>query len=252
MKDKKSTVLHWEKYWQHGNIEYINKIVEELQKTCSIKYKKILEIGAGSGATSIKLSQVGAIAICLDYSPNSIKVIKRNASFYNTNVLCVLADANFLPFKSETIDICFHQGFLEHFKDPSNLLLEQYRILKQNGFLLVDVPQKYSFYSLKKRIFIAINKWFAGWETDFSFNGLRRLICGFGFVFLRGYGRFHIRNIDRIQKRLLGKIILPKWFEIFYYKIIQILENSFLGKYTAFSIGVIVKKNDQSNLLKLG
>jgi ubiquinone/menaquinone biosynthesis C-methylase UbiE len=245
MSTKESTVSHWDAYWRKGNLQYVNKIVEELEKTGPLAGKTILEIGAGSGATSIKLAQMGSRLICLDYSRNAINVIRNNSLDAQTDVACVLADANALPFKENAIDICFHQGFLEHFRDCSTLLSEQHRVLKTGGVLLADVPQRYSLYALKKRLLIALGKWFAGWETDFSMGGLRRLIRGFGFTYGWGYGRFHIRNIDRIQKKFLGRTILPVGLEKRYYKIVTMLENTFWGTHTAFSIGIVARKEKQ-------
>ena len=242
MAQKTSTVTHWDNYWEKGNLEYINKIVEELEKTGTLTGKKILEIGAGSGATSIKLAQEGATVFCLDYSPKAIDVIRQNARSAETRVLCVLADANALPFGKNSFDICFHQGFLEHFTDVTNMLGEQHRVVRDRGILCADVPQRYSLYSLKKHVLILLGKWFAGWETEFTIGGLRHLLEKSGFCYQWGYGRFHVRNIDRIQKRLLGKTVLPPWVEKAYYMIIQRIENTFLGTHTAFSIGVIAEK----------
>jgi ubiquinone/menaquinone biosynthesis C-methylase UbiE len=242
MNNSESTVAHWDAYWQQGNLEYVNKIVEEIEKNASVSNKVILEIGAGSGATSIKFAQLGARVICLDYSANAIAVIRKNLQGSGVTVHSVLADANALPFRKETIDVCFHQGFLEHFKDVTCLLQEQYRVLKTRGILCADVPQRYSLYTLKKHVLMKMGKWFAGWETEFSAGGLRRLLSEYHFKIQWEYGRFHIRNLDRIQKRLLGKTLLPKWVENAYYACIKKLENTVFGTHTAFSIGVIAKK----------
>jgi ubiquinone/menaquinone biosynthesis C-methylase UbiE len=241
-KSELSTVSHWDAYWKQGNLEYVNKIVEELQKTGPLTGKTILEIGAGSGATSIKLAQLGGTVICLDYSVNAINVIRRNTANAKTKVFCVLADANTLPFRKETVDTCFHQGFLEHFEDLTKLLSEQYRVLKQNGVLCADVPQRYSLYTLKKHVLMKMKKWFAGWETEFSIASLRNVISAQGFRFQWGYGRFHVRNLDRIQLRLFKKIFIPRWVEVFYYAVVKKLENTFWGTHTAFSIGIIARK----------
>jgi ubiquinone/menaquinone biosynthesis C-methylase UbiE len=242
MAQRTSTVSHWDAYWEKSNLQYVNKIVEELGKTGSFKGKRILEIGAGSGATSIKLAQEGGTVFCLDYSRKAIDVIRQNALSAQTRILCVLADANALPFASNSFDICFHQGFLEHFTDVSQMLNEQHRVVRDKGVLCADVPQRYSLYSLKKHVLILLGKWFAGWETEFTLGGLRKLLETHGFCYQWGYGRFHVRNIDRIQKRFLGRTILPLWAEKAYYMSVQKIENTFFGTHTAFSIGVIAKK----------
>jgi ubiquinone/menaquinone biosynthesis C-methylase UbiE len=204
--------------------------------------KIVCEIGAGSGATAIKLSQMGAKVYCIDYSQKSIELIKKNAAQCGATVFCIKADAFALPFKTGVFDICYHQGFLEHFRDISILLSEPNRILKQNGYLLVDVPQKYSLYTVKKKLLIFLGKWFAGWETEFSINRLKKVLGNAGFSPEKSFGRYHIRNIDKIQKHFLGRTYLPVSLEKLYSRIINVLENSWFGVYTAFTIGVLARK----------
>lgn len=241
MEKRVSTVEHWDKCWNESNLQYINKITDELE-LLSPAGKTVCEIGAGSGATAIKLSQLGAKVFCIDYSQKSIDLIKKNAAQSNATVFCVKADAFALPFKTDVFDICYHQGFLEHFRETSVLLGEQNRILKKNGYLLVDVPQKYSLYTVKKKLLIFLGKWFAGWETEFSINRLNKVLSKAGFCTVKSFGRYHIRNIDKIQKHFFGRTYLPAPLEKLYSRIINTLENSWFGVYTAFTIGVIARK----------
>jgi len=243
MEKRVSTVEHWDKCWDESNLQYINKITDELE-LLSPAGKIVCEIGAGSGATAIKLSELGAKVFCIDYSQKSIDLIKKNAAQNGASVFCVKADAFALPFKTEVFDICYHQGFLEHFRDTSVLLSEQNRILKKKGYLLVDVPQKYSLYTVKKKILIFLGKWFAGWETEFSINRLKKVLGNAGFCTIKSFGRYHIRNIDKIQKHFLGRTYLSASLEKLYSRTIISLENSCVGVHTAFAIGVIARKNN--------
>jgi ubiquinone/menaquinone biosynthesis C-methylase UbiE len=241
MQKRESTTAHWDNLWEKSNLDYTNKITDELEKT-DVAGKKILEIGAGSGATAIKLAQEGAWVVCLDYSQKSIELILKNAASHGLKLSTVKADAFALPFKTETFDICYHQGFLEHFRELDILLAEQYRILQYDGILLADVPQTFSLYTIKKNILILIGKWFAGWETQFSSGKLKKTLTKKGFSYVSAFGRYHFRNLNRIQKKILGKTIIPQNIETIYYKIISWLENTWIGTHTAFSLGMIVKK----------
>jgi ubiquinone/menaquinone biosynthesis C-methylase UbiE len=241
MKKRESTVRHWDDFWNSGNLDYVNKITDELEKE-SLPGKRVLEIGAGSGSTSIALAKMGATAFCIDYSQKAIQLMKKNATMHGIGLFLVKADAFALPFKNGSFDILFHQGFLEHFRETGKLLTEQNRILKKEGLLLVDVPQTFSLYTIKKKLLIAMGKWFAGWETQFSRRSLRKTLEKGGFTFIRAFGRYHFRNIDRIQKRLLGKTIVPKTIEKAFYRFIIFLESNWIGCYTAFALGVIAKK----------
>ena len=86
------------------------------------------------------------------------------------------------------------------------------------------------------------NRWFAGWETQFTVGEISRLVSSLGFKIIDIYGRYHLRNIDRIQERLLKKKILPQSIEDAYYKLISSIENSPIGPRTAFSLGIISQK----------
>ena len=102
--------------------------------------------------------------------------------------LALAGDAFDLPFPSNSVDVVFHQGFLEHFRQPELLLQEQWRVLKPGGYVIVDVPQKYSLYSLRKRIAMRRGQWFAGWETDYSPVELEKLVADCGFELRLTYG----------------------------------------------------------------
>jgi SAM-dependent methyltransferase len=75
----------------------------------------------------------------------------------------------------------FHQGLLEHFRDPLLLVRENYRVIRPGGHCLIDVPQRYHIYTVVKHALIGLNRWFAGWETEFSPGQLARLMRSAGF-----------------------------------------------------------------------
>ena len=104
---------------------------------------------------------------------NSLNIIKNIATEEKVEVNPVGGNAFSLPFPDASFDLVFHQGLLEHFrqKEANNLLKENIRVLKSGGLLLVDVPQRYHIYTVMKHILIALDKWFAGWEREFSIPG---------------------------------------------------------------------------------
>ena len=103
-------------------------------------------------------------------------------------VRIVCGDAFSLPFESGTFDVVFHQGLLEHFKNPQDILAENHRVLKPGGCVLADVPQRFHYYTLAKHVLMFFDKWFAGWETEFSPRELEAMVESAGFDVITTYG----------------------------------------------------------------
>jgi SAM-dependent methyltransferase len=114
----------------------------------------------------------------------------------------VRADALRMPFRDGTFDAVFHQGLLEHFRDPMPLLRENVRSLKKDGMLLVDVPQRWHLYTAVKHALIAAGRWFAGWETEFSIGELSQLMTRAGVRVTRRYGAWMVPGLAYRSLRL--------------------------------------------------
>ncbi len=258
MAKKKSTIDHWEKFWK--NREQIDEVYSNddriyfnLTKVTAIEGKKVLEVGAGSGRDSFQLARENATVYVLDYSPQAAQIMKNLNDQHNRHVHLIQGDALQIPIPDESLDIVFHQGLMEHFKDPMPLLKEQFRILKPGGLLLVDVPQRYHFYTIIKHILIFLNKWFAGWETQFSIGQLKTLLEKSGFMVQHQYGRWMRPSLlYRISREALKKIkirlpLYPKGFKLTR-RLRDRFRDKFISKrwafYTFLDIGVIGQKKE--------
>ena len=246
----------WEPYWHAIQTkQYINYTPELLTAIYSIfpdglAGKQVLEIGGGTGGNSSVLAKQGARVHILDFSPIAIQIAFSTIKKNETRASLVQADARQIPYPSCTFDLVFHQGFLEHFRSPLPLLLEQWRTLKSGGYVLVDVPQRYSLYTIVKRIQMTLGRWEYGvWETEFSYHELCELMTQAGFDIVCSYARgyypwllYAIRHLRRIENRLDGTKLLPerwwKLYEIWW----RMFENSTLSRYTLQCIGIIARK----------
>jgi SAM-dependent methyltransferase len=154
--------------------------------------KRILEVGAGSGGDSVAFAARGGRCVSLDFSTEALKIARERMPASGQDVDLVRADGAKLPFQDGAFDVVFSQGLLEHFVAPLPYLQEQFRILRPDGVLLVDVPQRWTLYTLWKRYLMKRGRWFAGWETEFSLGELERLMmaCGGRIVGSYGYGYF--------------------------------------------------------------
>jgi ubiquinone/menaquinone biosynthesis C-methylase UbiE len=213
-----STEAHWTRFWrERAAIDDVyptaGQVAERILEEGPVDGTRVLEVGAGSGRDSITLAQRGATIVLLDYSMASLEVARDVARRNGVRPLLVRADALRMPFREGTFDTVFHQGLLEHFRDPMPLLAENVRALKKDGLLLVDVPQRFHLYTVLKHALIAMGKWFAGWETEFTIGQLTRLLTRAGVRVVRRYGAFMVPGLAYRSFRLgllkLGLARLP-------------------------------------------
>ena len=252
-----STEAHWTRFWrERAEIDDVyptaGRVVERILAEGPVQGRRLLEVGAGSGRDSVTLAENGGTAVMLDYSMASLAVAGAVARRAGVRPLLVRADALRMPFQDGTFDVVFHQGLLEHFRDPRPLLHENVRVLRPDALLLVDVPQRFHLYTVLKHILIAMGKWFAGWETEFSIGELERLMRRSGVRIVRRYGAWMIPGLFYRSFRLallkLGVARLPlspppiPLVTPFFASIRSLWERTPFAFYTYFVIGALGRK----------
>ena len=207
-----STLEHWESYWRgHADLERTystgGRLMREILRDGPVDGRHVLEVGAGSGRDPLALARAGARAVVLDYSPASLELVRRQARSQGLEVMLVRADARAMPFRDDSFDVVFHQGLLEHFRDPRPLLAEGARIARRGGGrVIVDVPQTFHLSTVMKKTLIAMNAWFAGWETQFTPAQLERLVRESGLRVKRTYGEWMVPGLGyRVVRELLKR-----------------------------------------------
>jgi ubiquinone/menaquinone biosynthesis C-methylase UbiE len=252
-----STEAHWTRFWrERAAIDDVyptaGQVAERILAEGPVQGTRVLEVGAGSGRDSIALAQSGATIVLLDYSMASLTLAREVARRSGVRPLLVRADALRMPFREGTFDTVFHQGLLEHFRDPMPLLLENVRALRKDGILLVDVPQRYHLYTVLKHALIAMGKWFAGWETEFTIGQLTRIMTRAGVRVVRRYGAFMVPGLAyrslrlgllklRLAKLPLEPPAVPLWTPLSE-RLRAAWERTPLAFHTYFVIGVVGRK----------
>lgn len=206
-----STLAHWESYWRgHADLDRTystgGRLAREILADGGVRGKRVLEVGAGSGRDLLALAREGAIGLVLDYSPASLELVQRQAREQNLPVHLVRADGLAMPFRDGALDVVFHQGLLEHFRDPLPLLRENARVTRSGGRVVVDVPQTFHLYTVMKNALILVDAWFAGWETQFTPGRLEGLCAAAGLRVRRTYGEFMVPGLwYRVTREVLKR-----------------------------------------------
>ena len=261
MKNEPSVSV-WNRFWSRKkDLDKVYpsspSVLKAIFSTCSVEGLRILEVGAGTGRDSLALAKAGARVFILDYSEESLKIGSELVAQASGNLHLVQGNAFSSPFPDETFDIIFHQGLAEHFKDPIPLLRENARLLKKGGFCLCDVPQTFHLYTVIKHILIAFNKWFAGWETQFTTVQLKKLMKIAGLEPIYSYGDWMRPNlIYRIFREICFKfgVELPKYplqgtaYQRWKDKLLNFISHWSISNYTYVCIGVIGKKIESGEL----
>ena len=206
-------------------------------------------MGAGTGRDGLRMQELGADVSLLDYSDESLTLIRCLTE--EDGVKLVMGDARICPFGAETFDVVFHQGLLEHFRSPYVLLLENIRILKRGGLLVVDVPQTFHVYTIIKHVLISLGLWFGGWERQFTFVSLTRLLRHLGLEPVGAYGDWSRPGIwyKTLRQILMKfKIKLPMYPTYLgsltrsFYRLQHRLRRKRLCLFTVLSVGVVARK----------
>jgi len=105
----------------------------------NVKGKKILDVGAGTGRLALALSKAGAQITALDVSFEMLKVL----SGKNKKIETLVGEAENLPFEDGVFDFVTATFLVVHLKNPLSFFDEAYRVLKNDGKLIVtNINQK--------------------------------------------------------------------------------------------------------------
>lgn len=247
----------WDRYWgDKAQVTDVYPAVTDLlgeitRALPDLRGRRVLEVGAGTGREAHALAERGATAVALDFSPEALRLSRQ----VSPAVRLVRGNALTAPFRSGSFDLVYHQGLLEHFRDPAPLLVENRRLLRPGGLLLVDVPQAFHVYTILKRILIALRHWFAGWETQYSPRALRRMTERAGFRAVRCYGYgMHPGLTYRILREALRRFGLSLPLEPHlgplqaaydgWHGLLRRIERSKVGPWVSLTVGIVARREE--------
>lgn len=137
MKMMKKEILDTSGYQNYTDIKRLKFIIEALDGI-SAPNSNVLDVGCGNGLISMSLGKAGHNVLGIDISEKAIE--KANKKNDLPNVKFAVAGAEQLSETEIKYDAVICSEVLEHLGEPSNLLKYIYKSMKDEGILIVTVP----------------------------------------------------------------------------------------------------------------
>ncbi len=107
--------------------------------------RRILDLGAGMGGTSVALALAGAQVRACEYNPAYCEIIRLRAARYGLDLPVFNGAAEAIPLPDASVDAAICWDVVEHVQDPDRLLAELARVIVPGGALLITVINRYAF-----------------------------------------------------------------------------------------------------------
>lgn len=118
--------------------------IERVEKRIRLWGLRVLDFGCGYGALTANLFDKGAKVVGCDVDQKSINIAK-NFLKRKGNCQIIRVEDKTLPFGDDTFDVIFLVDVIEHVKNPSAVIHECERVLRDGGMLYVEFTPYYSF-----------------------------------------------------------------------------------------------------------
>ncbi|MAT38924.1 MAG: hypothetical protein CL946_04900 [Ectothiorhodospiraceae bacterium] len=113
---------------------------EAVTKAASFPHSgRVLDIGAGNGWVQRILKASNCQVVNMELGIVNLKKLRAELG---SQILCVVADAARLPFRSGAFDSIVASEMLEHVNEPAQVVQESARCLMNGGRLTVSTPYK--------------------------------------------------------------------------------------------------------------
>jgi len=192
--------------------EYFREIYDSFK--VHKKFENYLDLGCGKGYNTKAFSNISKNLYGLDPIKNDLEEAKNN----NPSGKFTFCDATKLPFESNYFDVVTSFSVLEHIDNLDLALDEIYRVLKKDGTLILQQPNRFFFvelhtylpflylipFKLRRKLLLNLNySEDAIFATDLSVSKLLNKLQKLGFSF-------------KIKKMVYPESIMPSKFRLIY------------------------------------
>lgn len=133
-------------YDSHAQARYdLEPYIISFAKFSEGRNKDVLEVGVGMGADHLEWAKSCPRSLRgVDITPRAVQHTTRRFEAYNLKADVMVADAEALPFESNSFDIVYSWGVLHHSPNTEAGINEVLRVLRPGGTARVMIYNKYS------------------------------------------------------------------------------------------------------------
>lgn len=106
--------------------------------------RDVLEIGVGLGADHQRFAEAGARLVGIDLTERAVAHTRERLAAFGLSSRLEIADAENLPFESESFDTVYSWGVLHHSPDTHRAIDEVWRVLRPGGTARIMVYHTHS------------------------------------------------------------------------------------------------------------
>jgi len=145
-KQKRSTIRHYDQTTETYDQQYMEE--QDLKITAALEFLTqpvdknalILDAGCGTGILFPHIAKKVKQIVGIDTSTKLLKKAKDNKVYCNTAL--IKADADFLPFKTETFTYTFAFTLLQNTPNPQGTVEETRRVTRRDATLVITGLKK--------------------------------------------------------------------------------------------------------------
>jgi ubiquinone/menaquinone biosynthesis C-methylase UbiE len=178
--------------------------------------RQVADIGCGAGIETSFIQSLGNFVVGVDIDLDLLKIAKNHLPHENTQLL--VGDAHHLPFREKAFYVVVMFDVLEHLNNPLQVLTHISIILKDEGILILGVPNKYTFGETLQRLLHLLDRrmkskllWNVHHVNFFDIAALRILAKRSNFyiheTLVMGNPLYSLNSILRIVISLISKLI---------------------------------------------
>jgi len=163
----------------------ISIVFEKLLQPSELLGKRLLDVGCGTGWFSLRAIQEGAEVVSVDIGSALLKKVSEKCEAES-----VVSDILSLGVKDKTFDYVLATEVIEHTDNPWRALTEIHRVLKNNGILIMTVPNRIWHFTVHIAKALNIRK-YNGYENWVGYYQLQKWFKELGFNVEEMFG-FHL------------------------------------------------------------